>query len=51
LKVNRRLANIFTERKIAHEYREFPGGHDWKYWDKQVQEVLKLAAQRLSFAQ
>jgi putative tributyrin esterase len=51
LKVNRRLADLFSERKIAHEYGEFPGGHDWKYWDKQAQEVLKLAAQKLSPAQ
>jgi S-formylglutathione hydrolase FrmB len=51
LKVNRRLANIFTERKIAHEYGELPGDHDWKYWDTQLQEILKLAAQRLSPAQ
>ena len=51
LKVNRDLDNIFTERKIAHEYREFPGGHDWKYWDQQLQEILKRAAQRLSPAQ
>jgi S-formylglutathione hydrolase FrmB len=51
LKVNRRLAGIFSERKIAHEYREFPGGHDWKYWDSQLPEILKLAAQKLSPAQ
>jgi enterochelin esterase-like enzyme len=48
LKVNRDLANIFTERKIAHEYRELQGGHDWKYWDTQLQEILELAAQKLS---
>jgi putative tributyrin esterase len=51
LKVNRRLADIFSERKIAHEYREFPGGHDWKYWEAQLPEILKLAAQKLSPAQ
>jgi len=51
LKVNRDLASIFTERKVAHEYREFPGGHEWKYWDTQLQEILKLAAQKLSSAQ
>jgi S-formylglutathione hydrolase FrmB len=35
------------ERKIAHEYRELPGDHSWGYWDKQVQDVLKLAAQKM----
>ncbi|MDT5060645.1 MAG: hypothetical protein QOH63_1104 [Acidobacteriota bacterium] len=51
LKVNRELANLFSERKIAHEYRETPGGHDWKYWDGQEQVVLRIASQRLSPAQ
>jgi putative tributyrin esterase len=51
LKVNRDLANIFSERKIAHQYEEFPGGHDWQYWDKQVQKILNLAAQKLSPAE
>ena len=51
LNTNRDLANLFSERKIAHEYRELPGGHDWKYWDRQVQDVLRAASQRLSPAQ
>jgi putative tributyrin esterase len=50
-KTNRDLSSLFQERKIAHEYRELPGGHDWKYWDKQVQEILQLASQRLTPAQ
>lgn len=50
-KTNRDLSGLFKERKIAHEYRELPGGHDWKYWDRQVQEILRLAAQRLSPAE
>ncbi len=25
---------------LAHEYREFPGGHSWEYWDEHVQEAL-----------
>jgi S-formylglutathione hydrolase FrmB len=51
VKTNRDLSNLFSERKIAHEYRELPGSHDWKYWDKQVQEILRIAAQRLAPAQ
>ena len=51
LETNRELSNLFKERKIAHEYREMPGGHDWKYWDRQVQEILRIAAQRLTPAQ
>jgi S-formylglutathione hydrolase FrmB len=50
-KTNRDLSSLFAERNIAHQYRELPGGHDWKYWDRQLQEILQLAAQRLSPAQ
>jgi len=38
---------LLRERKIPHEYRELPGNHSWAYWDQQVQEVLKIAAEKL----
>ncbi len=44
---NRELSQIFVEKKISHEYRELPGDHSWAYWDRQVQEVLKIAAKHL----
>lgn len=44
---NRELSELFLEKKIPHEYRELPGDHSWEYWDRQVQEVLKIAAERL----
>jgi putative tributyrin esterase len=44
---NRALASLFVELKIPHEYRQLPGTHNWTYWDTQVQEILKLAAQKL----
>jgi len=44
---NRELAGLMSEKKIPHEYRELPGDHSWGYWDKQVQEVLKIAAQKM----
>jgi S-formylglutathione hydrolase FrmB len=44
---NRELSQIFLEKKIPHEYRELPGSHSWAYWDQQVQEVFKIAAQKL----
>ena len=44
---NRELSQIFLEKKILHEYRELPGNHSWAYWDQQVQEVLKIAAQKM----
>ncbi|MDQ2922259.1 MAG: hypothetical protein M3R52_11715 [Acidobacteriota bacterium] len=45
---NRDLASLFVELKIPHEYRQLPGNHSWTYWDAQVQEILKIAALKLS---
>jgi S-formylglutathione hydrolase FrmB len=45
---SRDFAALLVEKKIPHEYRELPGNHGWAYWDRQVQEVLKLAARRLA---
>lgn len=45
---NRDFAALLVEKKVAHEFRQLPGGHDWPYWDRQVREILKLAAARLA---
>jgi putative tributyrin esterase len=45
---NRALAALLLKRRIPHEYRQLPGGHTWPYWDRQVQEILRLAAERLA---
>lgn len=47
LSFSRKLADLLRERKIPHEYRELPGTHNWVYWDAQVREVLRVAAQKL----
>lgn len=44
---NQQFAVLLSEKKLPHEYRELPGGHTWPYWDQQVQEVLKIAAQKM----
>ena len=44
---NRELAALMFEKKIPHEYRELPGDHSWGYWDNQVQEILRVAAQKM----
>jgi S-formylglutathione hydrolase FrmB len=44
---NRELSALMYEKKIPHEFRELPGDHSWAYWDRQVQEVLRIAAQKL----
>ncbi len=44
---NRELASLFVELKVPHQYRQLPGTHNWQYWDAQVQEILKVAEQKL----
>jgi len=48
LATNRELADILLSKKIPHQYRQLPGGHDWGYWDQQVREVLRLYAQLMT---
>jgi S-formylglutathione hydrolase FrmB len=44
---SRELSGILLERKIPHEYRELPGKHEWPYWDAQVRDLLRIAAQKM----
>jgi putative tributyrin esterase len=44
LATNREFAEILLSKKIAHQYRQLPGGHNWKYWDRQVREILRVYA-------
>ena len=34
---------------FAHEYEEFPGAHDWAYWDRHVQDQLAFHRKNLGF--
>ncbi len=43
LQNNRDFASLIVEKKVRHEYRQSPGAHDWKFWDAQIQEFLKLS--------
>jgi putative tributyrin esterase len=40
LKINREFVSELSARKIAYEYHETPGGHDWQYWDRAVRPML-----------
>lgn len=44
LATNRELAEILLSKKITHQYRQLPGGHNWEYWDQQVREILRVYA-------
>ena len=44
---NLAFARLLAEKKIPHEYRQLPGVHNWELWDQQIQEVLKVSAQKM----
>ena len=32
---------------IPHEYQEFPGGHNWAYWDDHVRQAIAFHVKNL----
>ena len=38
---NRALHRMLTQQGIEHAYAEFPGSHEWPYWEKHVAETLR----------
>ncbi len=40
---NRDFVQLLLEKNVPHEYRQLPGAHNWAYWDRQIQEFLRLA--------
>ena len=39
---NREFVNLLVEKNIRHEYRQLPGAHNWEYWNKQVEEFMRV---------
>jgi putative tributyrin esterase len=39
---SRQFSALLLQKKIPHEYRERPGGHEWREWDHQIEDVLKV---------
>jgi len=37
---NRKATSLFKKFKLKHTYREFPGSHNWDYWDLQIQAAI-----------
>jgi putative tributyrin esterase len=44
---NRDFHAHLQKLKIAHEYAEYPGGHNWHYWDLHVRKALLFHAHAL----
>jgi putative tributyrin esterase len=44
LQDNRDYHAALEEAEVGHLYREFPGGHNWDYWDLHVRDALAFHA-------
>ena len=44
LEDNRTLHREFDRRNVSHVYEEFPGGHEWPYWELHLADSLRFFA-------
>jgi len=44
---NRAFHAHLETMRIPHEYQEFPGGHDWGYWDSHVRQAIAFHVKNL----
>ena len=44
---NRSFHAYLVRQNREHEYQEFPGGHDWSYWDEHVRQALSFHRRHL----
>lgn len=50
LPANRKLHRELDDAGIPHRYEEFPGGHQWPYWEAHLADSLRFFAQVLAGA-
>jgi S-formylglutathione hydrolase FrmB len=48
LPAHRELTDILRSRGIAYEYHEVPGGHNWLFWDREIQPMLRTMMEVLT---
>ena len=46
---NRRFHRRLAKLGVRHTYREYPGIHEWDYWDAHFPDALKFHARNLGF--
>ena len=44
---NRRFHKHLESLHVPHEYQEYPGVHNWAYWDEHIQEAIAFHARNL----
>lgn len=42
LEANRILHQQLTDMEITHTFEEFPGGHEWPYWQEHVERTFRF---------
>ena len=42
LEDNRAMRRHLRKLGIKHTYREYPGGHNWAYWDEHIQDAIEF---------
>jgi len=47
LKENRDFEAHLKKLRLPHTYKEFPGDHNWAYWDQHIQDALAFHAKHL----
>ena len=43
---NRDFSQRLLSKKIPHEFRQLPGRHDWRFWNAQVDQFLRILVER-----
>jgi S-formylglutathione hydrolase FrmB len=46
LEINRSFAALILRRHIAHESHEVPAAHEWEYWNRRIQYVVRFLGAR-----
>jgi len=44
---NRKFVNDLSQKHIPYEYHEYPGAHNWEFWDSSLPLMLKVIAARI----
>ncbi|MEX2592593.1 MAG: alpha/beta hydrolase-fold protein [Anditalea sp.] len=48
IEYNRTLHRQMQQQDIPHEYEEYPGGHQWSYWEKHISKSLRFFNKQLN---
>jgi len=49
LRMHRAFADSLRARNVSYEYHEAVGGHDWKFWDRELKRMLPRLREMMKF--